>query len=169
TNIEKPDSTVTVAGADNINTEAPHDTVTVTLKKELVVNSVEAGDATVNKEGVEVGGDVGLIQNGVEAGEVRKVYGANLKLSREGGVWVEVVGGVVEGGVGTGVEGGWGGGSTVHGWAGSEMSGQKIWVGWKWRVVSVSVLVSTLRASGFCESIVETQKHKGTHCDISNT
>ena len=44
TNVEKLGSTVTVAGDDNITTEAQGDKVTVKLKKDLVVNSVEAGD-----------------------------------------------------------------------------------------------------------------------------
>ena len=41
---------MTVAGDDNITTEAQDDKVTVKLKKDLVVNSVEAGDTTVNNE-----------------------------------------------------------------------------------------------------------------------
>ncbi|MGN6852732.1 YadA family autotransporter adhesin, partial [Neisseria sp. P0018.S004] len=71
TNIEKLGSTVTVAGDDNITTEAQNDKVTVKLKKDLVVNSVEAGDTTVNNDGVKVGDDVALTQNGVKAGDVK--------------------------------------------------------------------------------------------------
>ena len=71
TNIEKLGSTVTVAGDDNITTEAQGDTVTVKLKKDLVVNSVEAGDTTVNNDGVKVGDDVALTQDGVKAGDVK--------------------------------------------------------------------------------------------------
>ena len=71
TNIEKLGSTVTVAGDDNITTEARDDKVTVKLKKDLVVNSVEAGDTTVNNDGVKVGDDVALTQDGVKAGDVK--------------------------------------------------------------------------------------------------
>ncbi|MEZ7688780.1 ESPR-type extended signal peptide-containing protein, partial [Neisseria sp. 20925_1_37] len=71
TNVEKLGSTVTVAGDDNITTEAQDDKVTVKLKKDLVVNSVEAGDTTVNNDGVKVGDDVALTQDGVKAGDVK--------------------------------------------------------------------------------------------------
>ena len=71
TNIEKLGSTVTVAGDDNITTAAQDDKVTVKLKKDLVVNSVEAGDTTVNNDGVKVGDDVALTQDGVKAGDVK--------------------------------------------------------------------------------------------------
>ena len=71
TNIEKLGSTVTVAGDDNITTEAQGDTVTVKLNKDLVVDSVKAGDTTVNNDGVKVGDDVALTQDGVKAGDVK--------------------------------------------------------------------------------------------------
>ena len=71
TNIEKLGSTVTVAGDDNITTEAQGDTVTVKLNKNLVVDSVKAGDTTVNNDGVKVGDDVALTQDGVKAGDVK--------------------------------------------------------------------------------------------------
>ena len=71
TNIEKLGSTVTVAGDDNITTEARDDKVTVKLNKNLVVNSVKAGDTTVNNDGVKVGDDVALTQDGVKAGDVK--------------------------------------------------------------------------------------------------
>ncbi|WP_199900408.1 ESPR-type extended signal peptide-containing protein, partial [Neisseria subflava] len=71
TNVEKLGSTVTVAGDDNITTEAQDDKVTVKLNKDLVVNSVEAGDTTVNNDGVKVGDDVALTQDGVKAGDVK--------------------------------------------------------------------------------------------------
>ena len=54
TNIEKLGSTVTVAGDDNITTEAQDDKVTVKLNKDLVVDSVKAGDTTVNNDGVKI-------------------------------------------------------------------------------------------------------------------
>ena len=47
TNVEKLGSTVTVAGDDNITTAAQGDTVTVKLKKDLVIDSVKAGDANI--------------------------------------------------------------------------------------------------------------------------
>ena len=71
TNIEKLGSTVTVAGDDNITTEAQDDKVTVKLNKDLVVDSVKAGDTTVNNDGVKVGDDVALTQDGVKAGDVK--------------------------------------------------------------------------------------------------
>jgi len=71
TNVEKLGSTVTVAGGDNITTEAQGDKVTVKLKKDLVVDSVKAGDTTVNNDGVKVGDDVALTQDGVKAGDVK--------------------------------------------------------------------------------------------------
>ena len=71
TNVEKLGSTVTVAGDDNITTEAQDDTVTVKLNKDLVVDSVKAGDTTVNNDGVKVGDDVALTQDGVKAGDVK--------------------------------------------------------------------------------------------------
>lgn len=71
TNVEKLGSTVTVAGDDNITTAAQDDTVTVKLKKDLVIDSVKAGDTTVNNDGVKVGDDVALTQDGVKAGDVK--------------------------------------------------------------------------------------------------
>ena len=71
TNVEKLGSTVTVAGDDNITTEAQDDKVTVKLNKDLVVDSVKAGDTTVNNDGVKVGDDVALTQDGVKAGDVK--------------------------------------------------------------------------------------------------
>ena len=71
TNVEKLGSTVTVAGDDNITTEAQGDKVTVKLNKDLVVDSVKAGDTTVNNDGVKVGDDVALTQDGVKAGDVK--------------------------------------------------------------------------------------------------
>ena len=71
TNVEKLGSTVTVAGDDNITTEAQDDKVTVKLNKDLVVDSVKAGDTTVDNDGVKVGDDVALTQDGVKAGDVK--------------------------------------------------------------------------------------------------
>lgn len=71
TNVEKLGATVTVAGDDNITTEAQDDKVTVKLNKDLVVDSVKAGDTTVNNDGVKVGDDVALTQDGVKAGDVK--------------------------------------------------------------------------------------------------
>ncbi|HHX2528080.1 TPA: ESPR-type extended signal peptide-containing protein, partial [Neisseria subflava] len=67
TNIEKLGSTVTVAGDDNITTEAQNDKVTVKLKKDLVVNSVKAGDTTVNNDGVKIAGGPSLTKSGIDA------------------------------------------------------------------------------------------------------
>ena len=67
TNIEKLGSTVTVAGDDNITTEAQDDKVTVKLNKDLVVDSVKAGDTTVNNDGVKVAGGPSLTKSGIDA------------------------------------------------------------------------------------------------------
>ena len=67
TNIEKLGSTVTVAGDDNITTEAQDDKVTVKLNKKLVVDSVKAGDTTVNNDGVKVAGGPSLTKSGIDA------------------------------------------------------------------------------------------------------
>ena len=67
TNVEKLGSTVTVAGDDNITTEAQGDTVTVKLNKDLVVDSVKAGDTTVNNDGVTVAGGPSLTKSGIDA------------------------------------------------------------------------------------------------------
>ena len=67
TNVEKLGATVTVAGDDNITTEAQDDKVTVKLKKDLVVDSVKAGDTTVNNDGVKVAGGPSLTKSGIDA------------------------------------------------------------------------------------------------------
>ena len=67
TNVEKLGSTVTVAGDDNITTAAQGDTVTVKLNKDLVVDSVKAGDTTVNNDGVKVAGGPSLTKSGIDA------------------------------------------------------------------------------------------------------
>ena len=67
TNIEKLGSTVTVAGDDNITTEARDDKVTVKLNKDLVVDSVKAGDTTVNNDGVKIAGGPSLTKSGIDA------------------------------------------------------------------------------------------------------
>ncbi|MBF1296898.1 MAG: YadA-like family protein [Neisseria meningitidis] len=67
TNVEKLGSTVTVAGDDNITTEAQDDKVTVKLNKKLVVDSVKAGDTTVNNDGVKVAGGPSLTKSGIDA------------------------------------------------------------------------------------------------------
>ena len=67
TNVEKLGATVTVAGDDNITTEAQDDKVTVKLNKDLVVDSVKAGDTTVNNDGVKVAGGPSLTKSGIDA------------------------------------------------------------------------------------------------------
>ena len=67
TNVEKLGATVTVAGDDNITTEAQDDKVTVKLNKDLVVDSVKAGDTTVNNDGVTVAGGPSLTKSGIDA------------------------------------------------------------------------------------------------------
>ncbi|MGN6854976.1 hypothetical protein ACTHTJ_11015, partial [Neisseria sp. P0018.S001] len=43
--------------------------VTVKLKKDLVVNSVKAGDTTVNNDGVKIAGGPSLTKSGIDAAD----------------------------------------------------------------------------------------------------
>ncbi len=85
TNVEKLGSTVTIKGDDNITTEASDDEVKVKLNKEIKVDSVEAGDTVLNKEGVKVGDDVALTKDGLKAGDVSVNKDGSISLAGKDG------------------------------------------------------------------------------------
>ena len=67
TNVEKLGSTVTIKGDDNITTEASGDQVTVKLNKDIKVNSVKAGDTTINNDGLKITGGPSVTKAGIDA------------------------------------------------------------------------------------------------------
>ena len=85
TNVEKLGSTVTIKGDDNITTEASGDEVKVKLNKDIKVDSVEAGDTVLNKEGVKVGDDVALTKDGLKAGDVSVNKDGSISLAGKDG------------------------------------------------------------------------------------
>ena len=67
TKVEKLGSTVAINGDDNITTEASGDQVTVKLNKDITVDSVKAGDTTINNDGLTVTGGPSVTKNGIDA------------------------------------------------------------------------------------------------------
>ena len=67
TNVEKLGSTVTINGDDNITTEASGDKVTVKLNKDIIVDSVKAGDTTINDDGLKITGGPSVTKAGIDA------------------------------------------------------------------------------------------------------
>ena len=67
TNVEKLGSTVAINGDDNITTEASGDHVTVKLNKNITVDSVKAGDTTINNDGLTVTGGPSVTKSGIDA------------------------------------------------------------------------------------------------------
>ena len=67
TNVEKLGSTVAINGDDNITTEAADDKVTVKLNKDIKVDSVKAGDTTINNDGLTIAGGPSVTKNGIDA------------------------------------------------------------------------------------------------------
>ena len=68
TNVEKLGSTVAIKGDDeNITTEASGDEVKVKLNKDIKVNSVKAGDTTINNEGLTIAGGPSVTKAGIDA------------------------------------------------------------------------------------------------------
>lgn len=67
TNVEKLGSTVEIKGDGNIKTEASGDQVTVKLSKDIKVNSVKAGDTTINNEGLTIAGGPSVTKAGIDA------------------------------------------------------------------------------------------------------
>ena len=67
TNVEKLGSTVTIKGDDNITTEASGDEVKVKLNKDIKVDSVKAGDTTINNDGLTIAGGPNVTKSGIDA------------------------------------------------------------------------------------------------------
>ena len=67
TNVEKLGSTVTINGDENITTEATDDKVTVKLNKDITVDSVKAGDTTINNDGLKIAGGPSVTKAGINA------------------------------------------------------------------------------------------------------
>ena len=67
TNVEKLGSTVAIKGDDNITTEAADDKVEVKLNKDIKVDSVKAGDTTINNDGLTVKGGPSVTKAGIDA------------------------------------------------------------------------------------------------------
>ena len=67
TNVEKLGSTVTINGDDNITTEAEDDKVTVKLNKDITVDSVKAGDTTINENGLTIANGPSITKKGIDA------------------------------------------------------------------------------------------------------
>lgn len=67
TNVEKLGSTVAIKGDDNITTEALDDQVTVKLNKDITVDSVKAGDTTINNDGLTIAGGPSVTKDGINA------------------------------------------------------------------------------------------------------
>lgn len=68
TNVEKLGSTVAIKGDDeNITTEALGDEVKVKLNKDIKVDSVKAGDTTINTAGLTIAGGPSVTKAGIDA------------------------------------------------------------------------------------------------------
>ena len=67
TNVEKLGSTVTINGDDNITTKAVDDKVEVKLNKDIKVDSVKAGDTTINNDGLTIAGGPNVTKSGIDA------------------------------------------------------------------------------------------------------
>ena len=67
TNVEKLGSIVTINGDDNITTKAEGDKVTVKLNKDITVDSVKAGDTTINNNGLTIAGGPSVTKAGINA------------------------------------------------------------------------------------------------------
>ena len=65
----KPSETLGILGdKTNIYTKVDGSNITVSLKKDIIVDSVKAGNATVNNEGVTIAGGPSMTVNGINAG-----------------------------------------------------------------------------------------------------
>ena len=67
TNVEKLGSTVAINGDDNITTKAEGDKVTVKLNKDITVDSVKAGDTTINENGLTIANGPSITKKGIDA------------------------------------------------------------------------------------------------------
>ena len=66
-NVKKLGDKVAITGDDNITTEANPNGVQVKLNKDLNVDSVKAGDTTINNDGLTVKGGPSVTKNGIDA------------------------------------------------------------------------------------------------------
>ena len=65
----KPSETLGILGDEtNISTKVDGSSITVSLKKDITVDSVKAGNTTVNNEGVTIAGGPSMTVNGINAG-----------------------------------------------------------------------------------------------------
>ena len=65
----KPSGTLGILGdKTNISTKVDGSNITVSLKKDITVDSVKAGNTTVNNEGVTIAGGPSMTVNGIDAG-----------------------------------------------------------------------------------------------------
>ena len=65
--VKKLGDKVAITGDDNITTEANPNGVQVKLNKDLNVDSVKAGDTTINNDGLTVNGGPSVTKNGIDA------------------------------------------------------------------------------------------------------
>ena len=65
--VKKLGHKVAITGDDNITTEANPNGVQVKLNKDIVVNSVKAGDTTINKDGLTIAGGPSITKSGIDA------------------------------------------------------------------------------------------------------
>ena len=72
--VKKLGDKVAITGDDNITTEANPNGVQVKLNKDIVVNSVKAGDTTINNEGLTIAGGPNVTKSGINAGD-KKITG----------------------------------------------------------------------------------------------
>ncbi|RDE74601.1 YadA-like family protein [Haemophilus parainfluenzae] len=72
--VKKLGDKVAITGDDNITTEANPNGVQVKLNKDLKVDSVKAGDTTINNDGLNVNGGPSVTKSGINAGD-KKITG----------------------------------------------------------------------------------------------
>ena len=72
--VKKLGDKVAITGDDNITTEANPNGVQVKLNKDLNVDSVKAGDTTINNDGLTVNGGPSVTKSGINAGD-KKITG----------------------------------------------------------------------------------------------
>ena len=72
--VKKLGDKVAITGDDNITTEANPNGVQVKLNKDLKVDSVKAGDTTINNDGLTIAGGPNVTKSGINAGD-KKITG----------------------------------------------------------------------------------------------
>ena len=74
TDVKKLGEEVAIIGDKNITTKASGSQVEVTLNKNITVDSVKAGDTTINNEGLTIAGGPNVTKSGINAGD-KKITG----------------------------------------------------------------------------------------------